>query len=149
LYTEFSYQTIFHCFVGFTEKAYACWQAMMEITFFTPNELQSSNFEDITEGLEEFWGSERPRFGEKVHITRNQQPIIEHDFAIPCKLNTLLLSDREHKDGRFITTTVNAHHIFNFIFRTLSNLVTTIFARWFNNFTTKNSINKSRFSSFI
>ncbi|CAG8582332.1 2727_t:CDS:10 [Paraglomus occultum] len=50
---------------GFTEKAYACWQAMMEITFFAPKELHSSNFEDIIEALEEFWGSEKPRFGEK------------------------------------------------------------------------------------
>ena len=41
---------------------------MMEVTFFTPKELQSSRFEDIIEELEEFWGSEKPRFGEKVHI---------------------------------------------------------------------------------
>ncbi|CAJ0766732.1 3151_t:CDS:2, partial [Entrophospora sp. SA101] len=44
----------------YTERAYACWQAMIELTFFGPDS-QNPIFYDRIANLENFWESEKPR----------------------------------------------------------------------------------------
>ncbi|OCF54309.1 hypothetical protein L486_08223 [Kwoniella mangroviensis CBS 10435] len=55
---------------GYTERALAMFQAIMEITFFKPDHLRTSpssaptRFDDILDGYEKFWDTEAPRIGE-------------------------------------------------------------------------------------
>ncbi|CAG8688736.1 21252_t:CDS:10, partial [Cetraspora pellucida] len=49
---------------GYTERAYSCWQAMIELTFFAPEEIQQKDFYDRVVAFENFWEAEWPRFGE-------------------------------------------------------------------------------------
>ncbi|CAI2166652.1 9087_t:CDS:10 [Funneliformis geosporum] len=49
---------------GYSERAYACWQAMIELVFFTPDHLRQQTFYDRVAALEVFWETEWPRFGE-------------------------------------------------------------------------------------
>ncbi|RHZ61356.1 hypothetical protein Glove_348g24 [Diversispora epigaea] len=61
---------IFHraCFFmyqsGYTERAYSCWQAIMELVLFVPENLQNLDFYDRLIKFESFWEAEWPRFGE-------------------------------------------------------------------------------------
>ncbi|CAG8624543.1 8138_t:CDS:10, partial [Diversispora eburnea] len=61
---------VFHraCFFmyqsGYTERAYSCWQAVMELIFFVPENLQSLDFYDRLIKFESFWEAEWSRFGE-------------------------------------------------------------------------------------
>ncbi|KAG9291623.1 hypothetical protein G9A89_022042 [Geosiphon pyriformis] len=50
---------------GYIERAYACLQSIMEVTFFTSESLQSLSFDERLLIFEKFWESEDPRFGEK------------------------------------------------------------------------------------
>ncbi|CAG8500244.1 8749_t:CDS:10 [Funneliformis mosseae] len=49
---------------GYSERAYACWQAMVELVFFAPDHLRQQTFYDRVAALEVFWEAEWPRFGE-------------------------------------------------------------------------------------
>ncbi|CAB5184578.1 DUF1740-domain-containing protein [Rhizophagus irregularis] len=49
---------------GYSERAYACWQAMIELIFFAPDHLRQQTFYDRVTALEIFWEEEWPRFGE-------------------------------------------------------------------------------------
>ncbi|RIA98604.1 NRDE-2, necessary for RNA interference-domain-containing protein [Glomus cerebriforme] len=49
---------------GYSERAYACWQAMIELVFFAPDHLRQQTFYDRVTALEVFWEAEWPRFGE-------------------------------------------------------------------------------------
>ncbi|CAG8441268.1 17395_t:CDS:10 [Dentiscutata heterogama] len=49
---------------GYSERAYACWQAMIELTFFAPKKIQQKDFYDRVVAFENFWEAELPRFGE-------------------------------------------------------------------------------------
>ncbi|CAG8482454.1 20197_t:CDS:10 [Rhizophagus irregularis] len=50
--------------LGYSERAYACWQAMIELIFFAPDHLRQQTFYDRVTALEIFWEEEWPRFGE-------------------------------------------------------------------------------------
>jgi len=52
--------------IGYSERAYACWQAMIELVFFVPDHLHQQTFYDRVKALEFFWEAEWPRFGEDV-----------------------------------------------------------------------------------
>ncbi|CAG8553183.1 26237_t:CDS:10, partial [Dentiscutata erythropus] len=49
---------------GYSERAYSCWQAMIELTFFAPKRIQQKDFYDRVVAFENFWEAELPRFGE-------------------------------------------------------------------------------------
>jgi hypothetical protein len=51
---------------GYQEHAVAIWQAILEIHFFVPQQLQSDSTSEVelTSSFEEFWESEVPRIGE-------------------------------------------------------------------------------------
>ncbi|RIB25556.1 NRDE-2, necessary for RNA interference-domain-containing protein [Gigaspora rosea] len=49
---------------GYSERAYSCWQAMIELTFFAPKKIQQKDFYDRVVAFENFWEAEWPRFGE-------------------------------------------------------------------------------------
>ncbi|WVQ61954.1 uncharacterized protein L199_000087 [Kwoniella botswanensis] len=55
---------------GYTERALAMFQAIMEITFFKPDHLRISSssahirFDDVLDEFEGFWDTEAPRIGE-------------------------------------------------------------------------------------
>jgi hypothetical protein len=57
--------TLFMQEAGFQEHAEALWQAILEVYFFHPKQLQSdSSNTDLLASFEEFWESEVPRIGE-------------------------------------------------------------------------------------
>jgi hypothetical protein len=60
--------TVSQC--GYIERAIAAFQAMIELSCYCP--IDSASFGTKMSGLEEFWESELPRFGEKVtsHLQR-------------------------------------------------------------------------------
>ena len=69
IYIELIYQNLTKEFVeslGYSERAYACWQAMIELIFFAPDNLRRQTFYDRVKALEIFWEAEWPRFGEDV-----------------------------------------------------------------------------------
>lgn len=49
---------------GYTERAFASFQAMIEITCFKPVNLSNHSFIDLLDELEQFWDGDEPRFGE-------------------------------------------------------------------------------------
>ncbi|CAG8742621.1 212_t:CDS:2, partial [Acaulospora morrowiae] len=49
---------------GYAERAYACWQAMIEFTFFIPESLRNQVFYDRVAAFESFWEAGWARFGE-------------------------------------------------------------------------------------
>ncbi|CAJ0843961.1 11722_t:CDS:10 [Entrophospora sp. SA101] len=78
---------------GYTERAYACWQAMIELTFFGPDS-QNPIFYDRIANLENFWESEKPRFGEinaegwgSYNYQHSEIDDIENFNTLPTSLN--------------------------------------------------------------
>ncbi|KAK9720413.1 hypothetical protein K7432_004142 [Basidiobolus ranarum] len=66
-------QVLLHIFIrvcnflkqsGYVERAHACYQAMIELHFFCPEQYYQYSFEEQLDVFEEFWESEVPRFGE-------------------------------------------------------------------------------------
>lgn len=56
-------------YLGYTERAFACYQAMIELNIFCPDiqvNENNKNLENLLEDLELFWDSEIERFGELV-----------------------------------------------------------------------------------
>ncbi|WWC86471.1 uncharacterized protein L201_001348 [Kwoniella dendrophila CBS 6074] len=52
---------------GYAERAISAFQALMEITFFKPDQLRAAantSFETILDEFEQFWDTEAPRLGE-------------------------------------------------------------------------------------
>ncbi|CAJ0898224.1 2823_t:CDS:10, partial [Entrophospora sp. SA101] len=82
------------CFFMFqSERAYACWQAMVELTFFGPDS-QNPIFYDRIANLENFWESEKPRFGEinaegwgSYNYQLSEIDDIENVNTLPTSLN--------------------------------------------------------------
>lgn len=57
-------------FLGYIERAFGCFQAIMEINLFVPRIFTMANlqitFAEMLMEFETFWDSEVPRFGEQV-----------------------------------------------------------------------------------
>ncbi|PLW45322.1 hypothetical protein PCASD_03128 [Puccinia coronata f. sp. avenae] len=49
---------------GYTERAAAAFQAIMEINFFRPRQKNLESFNELVDDFETFWDSELPRIGE-------------------------------------------------------------------------------------
>ncbi|CAG8548926.1 4305_t:CDS:10 [Ambispora gerdemannii] len=67
-------ETMVHVFIrlchfliqsGYSERAYACLQGIMEMNFFLPEMLKGQSYEERLSRFGEFWETEFPRFGEK------------------------------------------------------------------------------------
>jgi hypothetical protein len=54
----------FFFWVGYTERAAAAFQAIMEINFFRPRQKNLESFDELVDDFETFWDSELPRIGE-------------------------------------------------------------------------------------
>ena len=57
---------LFHLQCGYTEKAFACFQALIELNLFCPPFLQIRPIRERIAQLQLFWDSPAPRFGENV-----------------------------------------------------------------------------------
>lgn len=70
---------------GYRELVVAAWQAMLEMTFFRPRDLSTS--EAAMEAFEEFWESEAPRIGEQDALGWKQFAEKPGDAPEPAEYN--------------------------------------------------------------
>ena len=60
----FEQACLFHLQAGYTERAFACYQALIEINLFCPAHLERRPFRERLLHLKKFWEGPSPRFGE-------------------------------------------------------------------------------------
>ncbi|CAG8460298.1 12938_t:CDS:10 [Ambispora leptoticha] len=88
---------------GYSERAYACLQGVMEMNFFLPEMLKGKSYEERLSKFGEFWETELPRFGEKGAkgwmYYANEENTIDDNDEDNTSFHERMTSPDEAEDG--------------------------------------------------
>jgi hypothetical protein len=101
--------TLFMQEAGYQEHAEALWQAILEIHFFAPLQLQSDSISDsdLAASFEEFWESEAPRIGELNAKGWSQFTTDSQEFLDPINTELETVADVDDIFKEFAITESN------------------------------------------
>lgn len=103
-----------HIMIGYHEQAFALFQAQIEFSCFTPDQISYQSFETRCDLFEDWWESEVPRFGERNAKGWNRS-LTDHVSTLPQDYSRLRTQSSEtHQWGQW-TLQENLHSYRNWL----------------------------------